>query len=70
MISERGGPRWLQHNADINPGNSGGPLVTADGLVCGINTSMIRNANGVFTALAIPQLRREIEAHVPDSAWK
>jgi S1-C subfamily serine protease len=70
VISEGGGQRWLQHNADINPGNSGGPLVTADGLVYGINTLLIRNANGVFTSLAISQLRREIQEHVPDSAWK
>lgn len=32
------------HNADVLPGNSGGPLLTADGLVVGINSQVVGTA--------------------------
>jgi S1-C subfamily serine protease len=69
VVTEEKGRVWIYHNATINKGNSGGPLVAEDGRAIAINTAG-NTPEGVFASLSLAQLREEVDAKVPDVAWK
>jgi len=50
----------LQTDAAINPGNSGGPLLNAQGLVIGMNTAIIQQAQGIGFSVAVNSIKHSI----------
>jgi Do/DeqQ family serine protease len=64
---------FIQTDAAINPGNSGGALVTTDGRLAGINSSIFSNSGGsIGIGFAIPSnlARRFVEGTASGGSFK
>ena len=64
---------YIQTDAAINPGNSGGALVTTDGRLAGINSSIYSNSGGsIGIGFAIPSnlAKRFVEGTASGGAFK
>ncbi len=53
---------FIQTDALINPGNSGGPLLNINGDLIGINTAIIRQAQGIGFSIPIDVAKRILPA--------
>lgn len=56
---EHNGRRFIQTDAPINPGNSGGPLISEQGGLIGINTMVLREAQGIGFAVPFQEIQTE-----------
>ena len=69
-----GGPYedFIQTNAAINPGNSGGPLINMKGQVIGINTAIIKGAQGIGFSIPVNVIKEvlpELETGKITRGW-
>jgi hypothetical protein len=62
VLSNRSLPTQLQHQTPIVPGYSGGPLISNDGTVLGISTSIHKDANGISFGVLASDLAELAEA--------
>jgi S1-C subfamily serine protease/Flp pilus assembly protein TadD len=51
------GQQFIQTTAAISPGSSGGPLMTADGVVVGVTTATVRDAQNLNFAMPASRIR-------------
>ena len=56
---EHQGRKFIQTDAPINPGNSGGPLIDEQGGLIGINTMVLRDAQGIGFAVPFQEVQTE-----------
>ena len=56
---EHKGRKFIQTDAPINPGNSGGPLIDEQGGLIGINTMVLRDAQGIGFAVPFEEVKTE-----------
>jgi S1-C subfamily serine protease len=56
-----GGVKYIQTDASINPGNSGGPLFNEHAEMIGINTMILREAQGLGFAIPVELLRERFQ---------
>lgn len=56
---EHKGRKFIQTDASINPGNSGGPLIDEQGGLIGINTMVLRDAQGIGFAVPFQEVKTE-----------
>ncbi len=61
---ERKNEIYLQTDAAINPGNSGGPLIDSHGNVLGVNTMILKNAEGIGFAIPIELVFSEFQTSI------
>jgi S1-C subfamily serine protease len=60
----------VQFSAPINPGNSGGPLIDSLGMVVGITTASVVNAQGVGFAIPSDTISRELPSLVKNGKYE
>lgn len=58
------GRKFIQTDAPINPGNSGGPLIDEQGGLIGINTMVLREAQGIGFAVPFQEVRTEFAQYL------
>ena len=59
----------IQFSAPINPGNSGGPLIDSSGLVVGITTASVTDAQGLGFAIPSDTITRELPSLVKGGGY-
>ena len=61
---EYNGRKFIQTDAPINPGNSGGPLIDEQGGLIGINTMVLRDAQGIGFAVPFQEIQTEFRQYL------
>jgi len=58
------GRKFIQTDAPINPGNSGGPLIDEQGGLIGVNTMVLRDAQGIGFAVPFQEVKTEFAQYL------